>query len=89
MAEGRLSYTMPTMAGELSDRMSLRSSIREESMSYTLVSFPSSYPYYMCLRPSFSHGWYGLLESLCDNKEMIETNIRNVKISSPDVRISH
>ena len=25
-------------------------------------------------------------ESLCDNKEIIETNIRNVKISSPDVR---
>jgi 6-phosphofructo-2-kinase/fructose-2,6-biphosphatase 4 len=24
-------------------------------------------------------------ESLCDNKEIIETNIRNVKISSPDV----
>ncbi|KAK2462996.1 hypothetical protein APHAL10511_004983 [Amanita phalloides] len=26
------------------------------------------------------------LESLCDNKEIIETNIRNVKISSPDYR---
>ncbi|KAF8843930.1 bifunctional 6-phosphofructo-2-kinase/fructose-2,6-bisphosphate 2-phosphatase [Paxillus ammoniavirescens] len=25
-----------------------------------------------------------MLESICDNKEMIETNIRNVKISSPD-----
>lgn len=24
-------------------------------------------------------------ETLCDNKEIIETNIRNVKISSPDV----
>ncbi|KAJ8592952.1 bifunctional 6-phosphofructo-2-kinase/fructose-2,6-bisphosphate 2-phosphatase [Rhizopogon salebrosus TDB-379] len=27
-----------------------------------------------------------LLESVCDNKEIIETNIRNVKISSPDYR---
>ena len=27
-------------------------------------------------------------ESVCDNKEIIETNIRNVKISSPDVRAS-
>ncbi|KAF8137338.1 bifunctional 6-phosphofructo-2-kinase fructose-2,6-bisphosphate 2-phosphatase [Boletus edulis] len=27
-----------------------------------------------------------LLESICDNKEIIETNIRNVKISSPDYR---
>lgn len=27
------------------------------------------------------------LESLCDNKEIIEANIRSVKISSPDVRI--
>ncbi|KAH9478739.1 Putative 6-phosphofructo-2-kinase [Psilocybe cubensis] len=27
-----------------------------------------------------------LLESLCDNKEIIETNIRNVKISSPDYK---
>ncbi|KAF8627693.1 hypothetical protein AX15_004291 [Amanita polypyramis BW_CC] len=26
------------------------------------------------------------LESICDNKEIIETNIRNVKISSPDYR---
>ena len=26
------------------------------------------------------------VESVCDNKEIIETNIRNVKISSPDVR---
>lgn len=26
-----------------------------------------------------------LLESICDNKEIIETNIRSVKISSPDV----
>ena len=26
-------------------------------------------------------------ESICDNKEIIETNIRNVKISSPDVRM--
>ena len=25
------------------------------------------------------------VETLCDNKEIIETNIRNVKISSPDV----
>lgn len=25
-------------------------------------------------------------ESLCDNKEIIESNIRSVKISSPDVR---
>lgn len=25
------------------------------------------------------------LESLCDNKEIIEANIRSVKISSPDV----
>jgi 6-phosphofructo-2-kinase/fructose-2,6-biphosphatase 4 len=29
-----------------------------------------------------------LLESICDNKEIIENNIRNVKISSPDVRVS-
>ncbi|KAH7910265.1 6-phosphofructo-2-kinase-domain-containing protein [Hygrophoropsis aurantiaca] len=27
-----------------------------------------------------------ILESVCDNKEIIETNIRNVKISSPDYR---
>jgi 6-phosphofructo-2-kinase/fructose-2,6-biphosphatase 4 len=27
-----------------------------------------------------------LLESVCDNKEIIETNIRNVKISSPDYK---
>ncbi|KAG2747139.1 bifunctional 6-phosphofructo-2-kinase/fructose-2,6-bisphosphate 2-phosphatase [Suillus brevipes Sb2] len=27
-----------------------------------------------------------ILESVCDNKEVIETNIRNVKISSPDYR---
>ncbi|KAL4079403.1 6-phosphofructo-2-kinase-domain-containing protein [Scleroderma citrinum] len=27
-----------------------------------------------------------MLESICDNKEIIETNIRNVKISSPDYR---
>ncbi|KAH7919046.1 bifunctional 6-phosphofructo-2-kinase/fructose-2,6-bisphosphate 2-phosphatase [Leucogyrophana mollusca] len=27
-----------------------------------------------------------VLESVCDNKEIIETNIRNVKISSPDYR---
>jgi len=27
-----------------------------------------------------------ILETLCDNKEIIETNIRNVKISSPDYR---
>ncbi|KAH7886847.1 6-phosphofructo-2-kinase-domain-containing protein [Phlebopus sp. FC_14] len=27
-----------------------------------------------------------MLESVCDNKEIIETNIRNVKISSPDYR---
>ncbi|KII87588.1 hypothetical protein PLICRDRAFT_162313 [Plicaturopsis crispa FD-325 SS-3] len=27
-----------------------------------------------------------MLESLCDNKEIIETNIRSVKISSPDYR---
>ncbi|EGN92865.1 hypothetical protein SERLA73DRAFT_190448 [Serpula lacrymans var. lacrymans S7.3] len=27
-----------------------------------------------------------MLESFCDNKEIIETNIRNVKISSPDYR---
>jgi 6-phosphofructo-2-kinase / fructose-2,6-biphosphatase 4 len=26
-----------------------------------------------------------LVESLCDNKEIIEANIRSVKISSPDV----
>ena len=28
-----------------------------------------------------------LAETLCDNKEIIETNIRSVKISSPDVGI--
>lgn len=27
-------------------------------------------------------------ESICDNKEIIETNIRNVKISSPDVGLA-
>ncbi|KAI6043915.1 6-phosphofructo-2-kinase-domain-containing protein [Pisolithus marmoratus] len=27
-----------------------------------------------------------MLESVCDNKEIIETNIRNVKVSSPDYR---
>ncbi|KAF8813143.1 bifunctional 6-phosphofructo-2-kinase/fructose-2,6-bisphosphate 2-phosphatase [Phlegmacium glaucopus] len=27
-----------------------------------------------------------MLESICDNKEIIETNIRNVKISSPDYK---
>lgn len=32
---------------------------------------------------------YALAESLCDNKEIIETNIRNVKISSPDVRYGY
>jgi len=28
------------------------------------------------------------LESICDNKDIIERNIRSVKISSPDVRMS-
>jgi len=28
------------------------------------------------------------IETVCDNKEIIETNIRNVKISSPDVSIA-
>lgn len=30
--------------------------------------------------------WYGSVESLCDNKDIIEGNIRSVKISSPDYR---
>jgi len=39
----------------------------------------------------FVMGGYGAYsvcaaETICDNKEIIETNIRNVKISSPDVR---
>lgn len=52
------------------------------------------------LRRFFAHGifvytFYGckeadsyaeLVESVCDNKEIIEANIRSVKISSPDVR---
>jgi len=29
----------------------------------------------------------GIVETLCDNKEIIETNIRSVKISSPDVSV--
>lgn len=29
-----------------------------------------------------------LLESVCDNVEIVEANIRSVKISSPDVRPS-
>lgn len=32
-----------------------------------------------------SQDWL-FLESICDNDEIIKTNIRNVKISSPDVR---
>lgn len=40
----------------------------------------------LCLTPQITNltglGWS---ESLCDNKEIIETNIRSVKISSPDV----
>ena len=36
---------------------------------------------YLTATPSFAS-----LESLCDNKEIIENNIRSVKISSPDYR---
>jgi hypothetical protein len=49
-------------------------------------------------RDTCRYAWYGSLhkfkdivllsqESLCDNKEIIERNIRSVKISSPDVRL--
>jgi 6-phosphofructo-2-kinase/fructose-2,6-biphosphatase 4 len=32
-----------------------------------------------------SHNWTRVAETICDNKEIIERNIRSVKISSPDV----
>jgi len=30
---------------------------------------------------------YMFIESICDNPQIIDTNIRSVKVSSPDVRI--
>jgi len=67
---------MPTMERRLRVKLWQKSSTRKGYMWSCLVYAPVS-----CHKTSTQLS----IESLCDNKEIIEANIRSVKISSPDV----
>lgn len=71
------SSTMPTMGHDKLDILWLRSFTK---LGYMLLCWVSNFSQQPIVDLTVE------TETMCDNKEIIETNIRNVKISSPDVR---
>ncbi|KAH8113867.1 bifunctional 6-phosphofructo-2-kinase/fructose-2,6-bisphosphate 2-phosphatase [Phellopilus nigrolimitatus] len=86
MTVARSSSTMRTMARALHAKRWPKSLIRGEYMSsFWVCLFVSGNYLLLC---GEKPRWLNLVcaESICDNKEIIEANIRSVKISSPDYR---